>query len=69
MSGRSQAIPIPKEYRIADEEVFINKIGDSLVITPVNSLKAAFFSGIDMLTEDFLAEGRPEEASNDWVEF
>ena len=68
MSGRSQAIRIPKEYRIQDTEVVINKVGDSLIITPVSALKDVFFSGISMFTDDFLADGRPEEAANERTE-
>ena len=42
MSGRSQAIRIPKELRIEDTEVVINRIGDSLIITPKKALKHMF---------------------------
>ena len=67
MSGRSQAIRIPKDYRLEDTELIMNMVGDSLVITPKHSLQEAFFSGIAMLPEDFLAEGRPEETSNERI--
>lgn len=68
MSGRSQAIRIPKEYQFEDTEVIINRVGDSLVITPKASLKDAFYTGLSMLSDDFLADGRPEEVSNTRVE-
>ncbi len=68
MSGRSQAIRIPKEYQFDDTEVIINRVGDSLVITPKSSLKDAFYTGLSMLSDDFLADGRPEEVSNTRVE-
>ncbi len=68
MSGRSQAIRIPKEYQFEDTEVVINRVGDSLVITPKASLKDAFYTGLSMLSDDFLADGRPEEVSNTRVE-
>ena len=64
MSGRSQAIRIPREYRITDTEVVINRVGESLVITPKSALQDAFFSGLNMFTDDFLADGRPEETPN-----
>ena len=68
MSGRSQAIRIPKEYQFEDTEVVINRVGDSLIVTPRAALQDAFFSGIAMLPEDFLADGRPEEIPNTRVE-
>ena len=60
MSGRSQAIRIPKEYRLDDnEEVVINRVGECLIITPRNRLAKAFRDGCAMLTDDFMADGRP----------
>ena len=68
MSGKSQAIRIPKEYRFEDTELVINHVGESLVITPRNRLQQAFFSGIAALPDDFLAEGRPEETPNERID-
>ena len=64
MSGRSQAIRIPKELRLDDDEVVINRVGDALMITPRKSLEKMFFSGLSMFTDDYLADGLPEEVSN-----
>ena len=62
ITGRSQAIRIPKEYRFADnEQLIINRVGDSIIITPRSSLTSTFFSGADMLDDDFMADGRPLE--------
>ena len=67
MSGRSQAIRIPKELRLEDTEVVINRVGESLMITPRDALERMFFSGIDMLSDDFLSDGRPDETPNNEV--
>jgi len=34
LNGRSQAIRIPKEFRVDSDEVYIEKVGKSLVVTP-----------------------------------
>lgn len=68
MSGRSQAIRIPKEYRIEDTEVIINRIGESLIITPVSSLQEDFYRGLAMLTDDFMKDGRPDEVPNERID-
>ena len=68
MSGRSQAVRIPKEYRFEDTELIVNRIGSSLVITPKNAIQEAFFFVLSMFTDDFLADGRPEEIPNQRVE-
>ena len=60
VNGRSQAVRIPKEYRFDTDEVFINKIGNVLILVPKEELAAEFEKGAAMLTEDFLAEGLPE---------
>ena len=38
-NGRSQAIRLPKEYRVDSEEVYIEKVGHSLVIIPKEKSK------------------------------
>ena len=58
-NGRSQAVRIPKAYRFDKDEVYINKIGDILVLTAKSALAKAFDQGAALLTEDFLADGVP----------
>ena len=38
-NGRSQAIRLPKEYRVDFEEVYIQKVGHSLIIIPKEKSK------------------------------
>lgn len=49
MSGRSQAVRLPKEFRVNARELAIRKEGDSLVLTPINGDWTRFFS----LLQDF----------------
>ena len=60
-NGRSQAVRIPKNYRFDVEEVFVNKIGDTVMLTPITKLGETFDIGAALLTDDFLAEGLPED--------
>lgn len=64
MSGRSQAIRIPKEYRLPDEEIFVNCIGSTVTLTPVSMLRQSFENSIDLFTEDFMADGRPQQTAS-----
>ncbi len=68
MSGRSQAVRIPKEFRFSNDDLYVNKVGDSLIITPVSSLKDTFMRSLSMFTDDFMADGRPEELPNERIE-
>lgn len=61
MNGRSQAVRIPVEYRFEEDELYVNKIGDTLMLTPRSALVNTLRSGIALISDDFMAEGRPEE--------
>ena len=67
-SGRSQAVRIPKEYRFDVDEVFINKIGDTVLLTPVRSLAETFDEGARSLSEDFLEDGVPAAKPSERIE-
>lgn len=55
-NGRSQAIRIPKEFRVDSDEVYIKKIGDTLIIEPKKSDKwDSFFEKLKEIdTKDFM---------------
>lgn len=60
MTGRSQAVRLPKEFRFDTEEVVLNKIGDVLIMIPNDKAKDIFLSSLDEFTDDFMAEGRKQ---------
>ena len=66
-SGRSQAVRIPKEYRFGTEihEVYVNKVGDALILTPMERIQEVYTHGLAGFTDDFMADGRPEQASTE----
>ncbi|MGM0623565.1 MAG: antitoxin [Campylobacterota bacterium] len=57
-NGQSQAIRIPKEFRVDTQEVYIEKVGNSLVIKPKSASKwDQFFDHLEKVdTKDFLQE-------------
>ncbi len=57
-NGRSQAIRIPKEFRVDTTEVYMEKVGETLVIRPKPQNKwDAFFHMLDETdTSDFLTD-------------
>lgn len=60
-NGRSQAVRLPKEYRFSEEEVFVNKIGDIVMLIPKNIKWGGFLQGLQMFSDDFMADGRELE--------
>ncbi len=57
-NGRSQAIRIPKEFRVDTSEVYIEKVGDTLIIKPKKKHKwDEFFDMLEEVdTSDFLVD-------------
>lgn len=43
MSGRSQAVRLPKEFRVTGNELAITKVGRSLVLSPIDADWSDFF--------------------------
>lgn len=61
MNGRSQAVRIPADFRFEEEEVFVNRIGNTLMLTPKSALAASLRQGAALIDPDFMEEGLPEE--------
>lgn len=60
-NGRSQAVRLPKEYRFSADEVFINKIGEIVMLIPKEKKWSGFINGLDMFSEDFMPDGRESQ--------
>lgn len=67
MHGRSQAVRLPKEFRLPGTEVKVSRVGRGVLLEPVESTPdaiGAVFDKIDQLGgADFLPEGRPQQPS------
>lgn len=63
--GRSQAVRLPKEFRLPGKEVRVRRFGHGVLLEPVNrdrETMEAIFAKIDREGgADFLPEGRPEQ--------
>lgn len=56
-NGGSQAIRLPKRYRFNAEEVFVNQIGNVVMLIPKDDRWQSMLSSLDLFTDDFLADG------------
>ena len=52
-NGRSQALRLPKEFRFNGSEVYVQKLGDSLIIVPKDKEWDTFLEGIKGFTDDY----------------
>ena len=56
MNGQSQAVRLPKEFRMEGSEVYIKKSGTSIVLIPANGSWDALEASLDAFSDDFMAE-------------
>jgi antitoxin VapB len=56
MNGKSQAVRLPKEFRFEGEEVFIKKVGDSVVLTPKQNHWERWFQSWGKFSDDFMSD-------------
>jgi antitoxin VapB len=58
ISGNSQAIRIPKEYQVSEKELYIQKIGGTMILFPKKNPWKNFENSLSEFTKDFLVKGR-----------
>ena len=59
-SGNSQAVRIPKEFSIEEQELYIQKIGNTLVLTSMNDPWSSLKKSLTMFSEDVFLNGREQ---------
>jgi antitoxin VapB len=66
-NGRSQAIRLPKEFRVDSDEVYIKKTPEGFLVIARDPWEI-FFEGVAELSDDFMAGGRrqPEVQERKW---
>ncbi|MBR3251255.1 MAG: antitoxin [Erysipelotrichaceae bacterium] len=53
-NGGSQAVRLPKNCRFDDEEVYVNKIGNAVILLPKNDPWSSAVMGLSMFSDDFM---------------
>lgn len=68
-NGRSQAIRLPKEFRVEVDEVYLKKTSEGFLVIARDPWEI-FFEGVHELSEQFLSEPReqPDVQERDWRE-
>jgi antitoxin VapB len=60
-TGRSQAVRIPKEFRLEGDKVFIKKEGNAVILIPVKEGWDSLLSSLEEFSADFMEErAQPE---------
>jgi antitoxin VapB len=61
VNGRSQAVRLPKEYQFKGESVYIQKVGEAVILVPFDKAWKTFLHGLNGFSDDFMSEGRLQE--------
>jgi len=56
MSGRSQAVRLPKQYRFEGNEVLIKRVGDAVVLLPRTRSWDTLFQSLEQFESGFKLE-------------
>ena len=56
-SGNSQAVRLPKGFRIDADQVYLRREGDTIVLTPRPTDWEGFLDGCEPLSDDFSTTG------------
>ena len=57
-NGRSQAVRLPKAFRMPGTEVRIFKHGDRIILEPIKDTWDSLFEALGEFPDDFLEDGR-----------
>ena len=55
-NGQSQAVRLPKEFRMTGKEVYIKKQGEAIILLPKENSWAPLFSSLNQFSKDFKIE-------------
>lgn len=57
MTGRSQAVRLPKEYRVTGDSVYVKRLGNAILLMPKASDRwEGVFAALDEFPRDFTLE-------------
>ena len=59
-NGRSQAVGLPIECQFNGDNVYIQKVGDAVILFPVDKEWEVFLHGLNSFSDDFMSEGRSQ---------
>ena len=62
MTGRSQAVRLPKEYRVTGDSVYVKRLGNTIVLIPKTGDRwSGLFAALDELPRDFILERQQDQ--------
>ena len=63
-NGKSQAVRLPKAYRMKGKEVGITKIGNAVILYPIKTKWNAFIESLEKFSDDFMEDRKQPALEN-----
>ena len=60
-NGQSQAVRLPKEFRFEGAEVYIKRVGNSVMLTPKENSWKELLANLGTVSDDFMSEREQPE--------
>ncbi len=61
-SGRSQAVRLPKEFRFSGSEVYVKRVGNAVVLLPIEGAWDSLAQSLNRFSDDYMRErNQPSE--------
>lgn len=54
-NGLSQAVRLPKEFRFSGKEVLVKKIGDAVILLPLENAWKSLIDSLEKFSPDFMS--------------
>jgi len=65
INGRSQAVRLPKEYQFRGESVYVQKVGEAVILVPFDKEWEVFMHGLNSFSNDFMSDGRLQDVEQE----
>lgn len=67
-NGRSQAVRLPKAFRVAGTEVKISREGKRIILEPIEHTWDDWFAALEQFSDDYMQQGReqPDAQEREW---
>ena len=60
--GKNQVVKLPEEFNLNDDKVYVNKVGNALVLIPYHDPWRPLFDSLNKFSDDFMENReQPEE--------
>ena len=68
-NGQSQAVRLPKEFRMPGDKVKISQVKEGVLLEPIPENFDDLFKSLDQFSDDFMSDGRNQPQQQEREDF